>query len=71
MSVLTAFDADVLIYAATQSHPHGTRVRTLFTESADVDSDADRFVTNNRKDFPLRISEVEITYPEMLPSPPG
>ncbi|MCI1749243.1 MAG: type II toxin-antitoxin system VapC family toxin [Acidipropionibacterium sp.] len=142
MSVLTAFDADVLIYAATQNHPLSVRVRTLFTDSADIEGDAagigsvlllaevlpkplradpdsdevaalisllsridlqpvdvptvrlavalatsyglhaadavhlatavaggaDRFVTNNRKDFPLSISEVEITYPEMLPS---
>lgn len=27
---------------------------------------ADRFLTNNRKDFPLSISEVDITYPEMV-----
>lgn len=27
----------------------------------------DRFVTNNRRDFPLTISEVSVTYPEMLP----
>ncbi|HEY5880383.1 MAG TPA: PIN domain-containing protein [Nakamurella sp.] len=27
---------------------------------------ADRFITNNRRDFPLSITEVEITYPEML-----
>jgi len=29
---------------------------------------ADRFITNNRRDFPTTISEVTITYPEDLPS---
>jgi len=28
---------------------------------------ADRFITNNRKDFPASISEIEITYPSDLP----
>jgi predicted nucleic acid-binding protein len=27
---------------------------------------ADRFITNNRRDFPLSISEVDVTYPDML-----
>lgn len=27
---------------------------------------ADRFITNNRRDFPVSISEVDVTYPEML-----
>lgn len=30
---------------------------------------AERFVTNNRRDFPASISEVDITYPEMLAEP--
>jgi predicted nucleic acid-binding protein len=32
---------------------------------------ADRFITNNRRDFPASISDVAITYPEDLPDPPG
>jgi predicted nucleic acid-binding protein len=28
---------------------------------------ADRFVTNNRRDFPPTITEVDVTYPEELP----
>lgn len=31
---------------------------------------ADRFITNNRRDFPASISEVQITYPSDLPDPP-
>lgn len=27
---------------------------------------ADRFVTNNRRDFPTSITEIDITYPELL-----
>ncbi len=27
---------------------------------------ADRFITNNRRDFPKSISEIDITYPEAL-----
>lgn len=34
-----------------------------------VGAGADRFVTNNRKDFTLRISEIEVTYPDDLPDP--
>lgn len=142
---LTAFDADVLIYAATRGHPLGERLRHLFVVAdiagepagigsvlllgevltrplrADPDSDesvallgllsrlslkaldeptaqlalalgisyglramdaahlataiaagADRFLTNNRRDFPASITEIAITYPDQLevePSP--
>jgi len=30
---------------------------------------ADRFVTNNRREFPASISEIEVTYPEDLDEP--
>lgn len=32
---------------------------------------ADRFITNNRKDFSVSISEIDVTYPEMLGEQPG
>lgn len=136
--LLTAFDADVLIYAAQTGHAQGTRVAALFTgvdeaasvgtgsvllltevlakpmrddpssdetlalisllgrlkllpldaptarvalalavshglRAADaahlataVDAGADRFLTNNRKDFPQTITEIDIIYPEDL-----
>lgn len=137
MSTITAFDADVLIYAAAQGHPVGDRVAPLFADAeTDVvgvgsvllltevlakpmrenpDSEevltlvgllsrldlhplgeatarlglvlaiehglraadaahlataiaagADKFLTNNHKDFPRDISEIEIVYPEQL-----
>lgn len=137
---MDAFDADVLIYAATQGHELGRRVRALFTggprdgfvgvgsvlllpeilakplrggydaEVAELGAllsriellpvdlataelavglaarhglraagavhlasavlcGADRFITNNRRDFPESIEELEITFPSNLPGP--
>jgi predicted nucleic acid-binding protein len=34
-----------------------------------VNAGADRFLTNNKKDFPKSIAEVDVTYPDMLPDP--
>ena len=138
MSLTTAFDADVLVYAAAKGHPLGTRVAALFTDAGatpvgtgsvlllaevltkpmrtDPESDetaalvsllsrlelqpldgstarlalalavsyglraadsvhlatavaagADRFLTNNRKDFPPTITEIDVAYPDELP----
>lgn len=137
MTLLTAFDADVLIYAATDGHPLGQPVHALFAEAGDdlagvgsvllltevlakplrdnpesdevaalvslvsrvellpldeptsrlalalaiehglraadaahlataVAAGADRFLTNNRKDFPRSIPDIEIAYPDAL-----
>ncbi|MPV49870.1 PIN domain-containing protein [Pseudactinotalea sp. HY160] len=139
MSVLTAFHADVLIYAAAADHPTGARVAALFPTDApsivgigsvllltevlakpmrdDPNSDetaallsllsriellpvdeaaarlaltlsityrlraadavhlasavaagADRFLTDNRKDFPRAITEIDVVYPDDLPA---
>lgn len=62
---MDAFDADVLIYAAVPGHER-PMPSTLATA---VGSGAERFVTNNRRDFRRSIEEVEITYPEDLPDP--
>jgi predicted nucleic acid-binding protein len=135
---MDAFDADVLVYAATRGHDLGRRVRRLFTHSSTgdhtgigsvlllpellsrplrdgngrevrelsallarldlrpmdastaalatalgasyrlraadathlataVQSGAERFITNNRRDFASSITEIDITYPEALP----
>jgi predicted nucleic acid-binding protein len=32
---------------------------------------ADRFITNNRRDFGAHIDEIDVTYPDALPDPPG
>ncbi len=36
-----------------------------------VGAGADRFLTNNRSDFPKLITEIDITYPDDLPVPSG
>jgi antitoxin (DNA-binding transcriptional repressor) of toxin-antitoxin stability system/predicted nucleic acid-binding protein len=143
LSLMNAFDADVLIYAAVPGHPLGRRVRALFPTSPLQEDDqragvgswlllpevlgkplrdgaadeartlagllsrldlrpidavtaevavtlagsrrlraadaahlatalvagADCYVTNNRKDFPKSIKEIDIVYPEDLPDP--
>ncbi len=140
MTSLTAFDADVLIYAANQTHPLGARVSALFNTIApdtagigsvllltevlakpmrkDPESEetaallsllsrlellpldeptarlsltlaisyglraadaahlataiaagADRFLTNNHRDFPETISEIDVVYLSDLPEP--
>ncbi len=135
MTALSAFDADVLIYAADRDHPLGVGVRRLLevddgmgvgsvlllpevlarpmraapdSDDADaliavvsrlrllpvteptgrlalllavkyrlraadavhlataVEAGAQRFVTNNRKDFPQSIAEIDVEYPEGL-----
>lgn len=32
---------------------------------------ADRFITNNKRDFGVQIEEIDITFPEALPDPPA
>lgn len=135
MTIISAFDADVVIYAASPGHPLGARVAALWdgdemigvgslllltetlTKPMRVDSastevaalarvlarldlwpldlttarlsltlsvayglraadsthlataivaGADRFITNNRRDFPKSISEIEVVYPDDL-----
>ena len=63
MTDVTAFDADVLICAAAIEHPLGAPVLDLVREGA---AGADRFTTDNRKDFSREIDEIDIVYPDML-----
>jgi hypothetical protein len=34
-----------------------------------VASGADRFITNNSTDFPITITEIDVTCPDQLPDP--
>lgn len=54
MSVLTAFDADVFADAVHLATAVTVRV--------------DRFLTNNRKDFPTTIAEIDVVDPDDLPT---
>ncbi len=61
---MDAFDADVLSYAAVAGHPLGS----VHLATA-VAAGADRFITNNQRDFPRTITELAVTYPADLGDP--
>lgn len=61
MTAPTAFDADVLIYAATMDHPLGPRIATLLG-----DTDADEARIGSVLLLPEVLTK-PITYPEDLP----
>ena len=46
---------------------YGMRAADAVHLATAVAAGADRFITNNRKDFPPSISEVDVTYPVDLP----
>jgi predicted nucleic acid-binding protein len=50
---------------------HRLRVADATHLATAISIGADRFITNNRRDFPASISDVAITYPEDLPDPSG
>jgi hypothetical protein len=50
---------------------YGLRAAEAVHLATAVGASADRFITNNRADFPKSITEIAITYPEDLPDPAG
>lgn len=50
---------------------HGLRAADAAHLATAVATGADRFLTNNRKDFPRTITEIEVVYPEDLPPAAG
>jgi predicted nucleic acid-binding protein len=45
---------------------YGLRAADAVHLATAVNAGADRFITNNRRDFPQTIEEIEIVYPEQL-----
>jgi predicted nucleic acid-binding protein len=45
---------------------HGLKAGDAVHLATAVNAGADRFVTNNKKDFPQSIEEIEIVYPDQL-----
>jgi predicted nucleic acid-binding protein len=45
---------------------YGLRAADAIHLATAVNAGADRFITNNKKDFPKSIAEIDITYPEDL-----
>lgn len=55
--------------ATALSASHRLRAADAVHLATAVGVGADRFLTNNRRNFPRSISEIEITYPADLPDP--
>ena len=55
--------------AAALGASYGLRAADAVHLATAVQAGADRFVTNNRSDFPATIDEIDITYPADLPDP--
>ena len=49
---------------------HGLRAADAVHLATAVAAGADRFITNNQRDFPATIEEIEVTHPVDLPDPP-
>ena len=48
---------------------YGLRAADAIHLATAVGAGADRFVTNNQRDFPTSIAEIDVTYPADLPDP--
>lgn len=53
--------------AAALAARHGLRAADAVHLATAVEAGADRFITNNRRDFARSIDEIEVTYPLDLP----
>lgn len=67
---LVACDEQVARLAAVLGAKYALRAADAVHLATAVSAGAERFITNNRKDFTLDIDEVAITYPDLLPEPP-
>ena len=65
---LRPLDAVTAEVATSLAATHRLRAADAVHLATAVVAGADRFITNNRRDFPTSISEIDVTYPEMLPS---
>jgi predicted nucleic acid-binding protein len=55
--------------ATALASAHGLRAADAVHLATAVAAGADRFITNNSSDFPKTITEIEVTYPDELPTP--
>lgn len=60
-------DRTTAALATAFSSRYGLRAADAIHLSTAVAAGADRWITNNRRDFPTTITEVEVTYPADLP----
>ncbi len=66
---LRPVDRAIAEVAVTLGARYGLRAPDATHLATAVHTDADRFITNNRRDFPKSITEIDVTYPEDLPEP--
>jgi predicted nucleic acid-binding protein len=55
--------------ATSLAASHRLRAADAVHLATAVMAGADRFITNNRRDFPAAISEIDVTYPDALGDP--
>lgn len=66
---LRPVDELVATLATTLGAAYGLRAPDAVHLATAVSVGADRFITNNSRDFPTTISEIDVTYPDQLPDP--
>lgn len=66
---LRPVDSATADLAASLGAAYGLRAVDAVHLATAVSAGADRFITNNRADFPKSIGEVDVTYPDDLPDP--
>jgi PIN domain len=64
---LRPFDRATAELATVVAATYGLRAADAAHLATAVAMGADRFITNNQRDFPVRIKEIDITYPVDLP----
>jgi predicted nucleic acid-binding protein len=68
---LLPVDGATATLAVTLGAAYGLRAADAVHLAAAVGVGADRFITNNERDFPKSITEIDVTYPADLPEPVG
>ena len=63
---LRPVDAQIAHFATAIAATYGLRAVDAVHLATAVNAGADRFITNNRKDFSKSIAEIDVTYPEDL-----
>ncbi len=66
---LLPIDTSIAELATVLGAEHGLHAIDAVHLATAVDAGADRFLTNNQRDFRRSIGQIEITYPEDLPAP--
>jgi predicted nucleic acid-binding protein len=68
---LVPVDGATAALAVALGAAYGLRVADAVHLAAAVGVGADRFITNDQRDFPKSITEIDVTYPTDLPEPVG